>query len=142
MRPALKEIAHENAQRSKPRSRLFAKVRRTTNAFSCGGSRAADLCVELLLDWPELFRREQGRGLQGPAELLVFLNSNLNVRFGSLADKPPKAKMQLCPLWSNSAHSRVRLSPKENPRDIPRGLLMRAHRERWPRYRYTPCSIE
>jgi len=32
-----------------------------------------------------------------------------NVRFGSLADKPSRAKIQLCPLWSNSGQTRALL---------------------------------
>jgi len=55
------------------------------------------------------------------------------VRFGSLADKRPRPKIRLCPVWSksghsrwqsrcplcaNSGHSRVRLSPEEKPQDI------------------------
>jgi hypothetical protein len=32
-----------------------------------------------------------------------------NVRFGSKADKPSRAKIQLCPLWSKSGQTRVRL---------------------------------
>jgi hypothetical protein len=32
-----------------------------------------------------------------------------DVRFGSKADKPSRAKTNFCPLWSNSGQSRVRL---------------------------------
>jgi hypothetical protein len=33
----------------------------------------------------------------------------LNVRFGLKADKPSRAKIKLCPLWSNSGQTAVRL---------------------------------
>jgi len=38
-----------------------------------------------------------------------MLQSTLNVRSGSLADKPSRAKIQFCPLWSKSGQTRVRL---------------------------------
>src|SRR5450631_4733995 len=36
-------------------------------------------------------------------------NPYRNVRFGSLADKPSRAKIQLCLLWSKSGHTPPRL---------------------------------
>src|SRR5450631_3050450 len=38
-----------------------------------------------------------------------MLQSTLNVRSGSLADKPSRAKIQFCLLWSKSGQTRVRL---------------------------------
>jgi hypothetical protein len=37
--------------------------------------------------------------------------SVVDVRFGSLADKPPGAKIHCCPLWSKSGHRRAAYQP-------------------------------
>ena len=37
------------------------------------------------------------------------LQQTANVAYGLLADKPFRTKIQLCPLWSNSGQTRVRL---------------------------------
>jgi hypothetical protein len=41
-----------------------------------------------------------------------------NVRFGSLADKPARAKIRRCPLFPKSGHSRPRNS--QSMRDAPK----------------------
>jgi hypothetical protein len=57
-------------------------------------------------------------GHSRPSHFVPVLN---NVRYASDSDHS-RDESELT-LWANNGHSRVRLSPKEKPRDIARGFL-------------------